>query len=196
MAPRRARIIGSTLSFIVARIPWAWPLVRGFTGRFWDRMAEQWSAQASPDRATALAAGAEAVPGAPARVLEIGSGTGDGTAVLRAAFPDAEIVGVDLAPNMVAAASRNVPSATFQLADAAKLPFPDDSFDLAAQLNVPFYARELRRVVKPGGHILVASTLGPATPYYTPHGFLRKKLTEVSSGKAGRGDWFIGTPSA
>lgn len=196
MPPRRARIIGSTLSFIVARTPWAWPLVRGFTKRFWDSMAERWTAQASPDRATPLAEGAAAVPGTPARILEIGSGTGDGTAVLRMAFPDAEIVGVDIAPNMVATAARNVPSATFQVADAAKLPFPDHSFDLAAQLNVPVYVRELTRVVKPGGHILVASTLGPATPYYTPHGFLRRRLTEVAAGAAGRGDWFIGTPGA
>lgn len=196
MPPRKAQIIGSILSFLVARMPWAWPLVRGFTQRFWDGMATEWADRASPDRAAALAAGAAQVPGTPARVLEIGSGTGDGTAVLRQAFPDAEITGVDLAQNMVEAASRNVPSASFQVADAAKLPFPDDSFDLVAQLNVPFYARELKRVVKPDGHILVASTIGPATPYYTPHGFLRKKLTEVASGKAGHGDWFIGTPSA
>ena len=196
MPPRKARIIGSILSFIVARMPWAWPLVRGFTQRFWDKAAAGWSDRAAPDRAAELAEGAAAVPGTPARVLEIGSGTGDGTTVLRQAFPDAEIVGVDISPKMVEVATRNVPSASFQVADAARLPFPDDSFDLTAQLNVPFYARELRRVVKPGGHILVASTLGPATPYYTPHRHLRKKLTEVATGKASRGDWFIGTPSA
>ena len=192
MPPRKARIIGSILSFVVARIPWAWPLVRGYTQRFWDKAAAGWSDRAAPDRAAALAAGAAEVPGRPARVLEVGSGSGDGTAVLRQAFPDAEIVGVDISQNMVELATRNVPSASFQVADAAKLPFPDGSFDLVAQLNVPFYARELKRVLKPDGHILVASTLGPATPYYTPHRFLRRKLTEVASGEAGRGDWFIG----
>lgn len=196
MPPRRAQIIGTILSTLVARAPWTWRFLRGYTQRFWDRAAAGWSDRAAPDRAAEIAAGAAEVPGTPARVLEIGSGTGDGTAVLRATFPDADITGVDISPNMVAAAEKNVPSASFQVGDAAKLPFPDASFDLVAQLNVPFYARELRRVVKPGGHILVASTLGPATPYYTPHGHLRKKLTEVASGKAGRGDWFIGTPSA
>ena len=193
---RAAQIIGTILSAIVARAPWAWPLVRGFTRRFWDKRANGWSAQASPDRAAALEAGARELPREPGRVLEIGSGTGDGTVVLRAAFPDAEIVGADLSPAMVEIASAKVPSATFHVADAASLPFPDASVDLVAQLNVPFYAREVKRVLKPDGHVLVASTLGPSTPYYTPHGDLRKRFHEVASGQAGRGDWFIGTPSA
>ena len=197
MPPRKARIIGTVLSTLVARAPFLWPLLRPYTRRFWDRMASQWSAGAAPDRAAALLEGARSVPGPPpGRILEIGSGTGDGTAALREVFPDAEIEGVDLSPEMVRLATANVPSASFRVADASSLPFEDGSFDLVAQLNVPFYPRELRRVLKPGGHILIASTLGPVTPYYTPHSFLRRRLTEVASGRAGRGDWFIGTSSA
>jgi malonyl-CoA O-methyltransferase len=196
MPPRRARIIGHVLSTLVSRAPWLWPLLRRPTRRFWNRMAQTWSDRASPDRTAALAAGARAVPGSPKRVLEIGSGSGDGTAVLAETFPDAEIVGVDLSEQMVQAARRAHPGSRFEVADAAALPFEDDSFDLVAQLNVPLYAKELRRVVGPGGHILIASTLGPSTPYYTPHAFLRRALGETASGQVGRGDWFISGTSS
>jgi SAM-dependent methyltransferase len=192
MPPRKARIIGTILSTLVARAPWLWPLLRRPTQRFWDAMAAEWASRASPDRVAPLIAGAREVPRTPARILEVGSGAGDGTAALRGVFPDAEITGIDLSPEMVRTATEAVPDAQFVLGDAAKLPFADDSFDLVAQLNVPFYPRELKRVVKPDGHILVASTIGPSTPYYTPHGFLKRKLHEVARGQAARGDFFIG----
>lgn len=195
MPPRRVRIIGTTLSTLIAWVPWLWPLLREPTRRFWNKLARRWHGLAAPDRATALEAGARAVPGAPERVLEVGSGVGDGTAALARVFPHAQITGVDLAEEMVSTAKATNPGPEYVVGDAAALPFPDATFDLVAQLNVPFFPRELKRVVKPGGHILIASTLGPVTPYYTPHSFLRRKLTEVASGTAGRGDWFIGTPS-
>jgi SAM-dependent methyltransferase len=195
MPPRKHRIIGTVLSTLVARAPWLWPLLRRPTQRFWNKMAPQWTGRASPDRAAALEAGARAVPGPPQRVLEVGSGSGDGTATLARAFPDAQITGMDLSDEMVRSAKATNPGPEYVVGDAAKMPFPDGTFDLVAQLNVPFYPSELKRVVKPGGYILVASTLGPTTPYYTPHSFLRRKLTEVDSGQAGRGDWFIGRPS-
>jgi ubiquinone/menaquinone biosynthesis C-methylase UbiE len=101
---------------------------------------------------------------------------------------------MDLSDEMVRTARATNPGPDYVVGDAAKMPFGDATFDLVAQLNVPFYPSELKRVLKPGGHILVASTLGPATPYYTPHSFLRRKLTVVATGHAGRGDWFIGKP--
>jgi SAM-dependent methyltransferase len=195
MPPRKHRIIGTVLSTLVARAPWLWPLLRRPTERFWSKMAPQWSGRASPDRAAALEAGARAVPGSPLRILEVGSGAGDGAATLARLFPDAKVTGMDLSPEMVRTAENTNPGPEYVVGDAAAIPFPDGSFDLVAQLNVPFYPRELKRVVRPGGHILVASTLGPTTPYYTPHSFLRRKLNEVASGQAGRGDWFIGTPA-
>ena len=195
MPPRKARIIGTILSTLVARAPWLWPLLRRPTQRFWDKMAPQWTGRASPDRAASLEAGAHNVPGTPQRILEVGSGSGDGTAVLSRVFPDARVTGMDLSAQMVRIAGLTNPGPEYVQGDASAIPFPDDTFDLVAQLNVPFYPRELKRVLKPDGYILVASTLGPATPYYTPHGFLRGKLSEVASGQEGRGDWFIGRSS-
>jgi ubiquinone/menaquinone biosynthesis C-methylase UbiE len=158
-------------------------------------MAPEWAGRASPDRAMSLEAGARQVPGSPKRILEVGSGTGDGAAALARVFPEARVTGMDLSEEMVRTAEQTNPGPEYVTGDAAHIPFPDDTFDLVAQLNVPFYPRELKRVLKPDGHILVASTLGPSTPYYTPHGFLRRKLTEVAAGQEGRGDWFIGTSS-
>jgi ubiquinone/menaquinone biosynthesis C-methylase UbiE len=183
------------LSTLVARAPWLWPLLRTPTRRFWNKLAPQWTGRAAPDRAAALEAGARAVPGSPQRILEVGSGSGDGTAALARVFPGAHITGMDLSEEMVRTAQATNPGPDYVVGDAAEMPFADATFDLVAQLNVPFYPKELKRVLKPGGQILVASTLGPTTPYYTPHSFLRRRLTEVATGHEGRGDWFIGRPS-
>jgi ubiquinone/menaquinone biosynthesis C-methylase UbiE len=192
MPPRRVRIIGTVLSTLVARAPWLWPLLRGPSRRFWNKMAAGWSERASADKTASLEAGVRGVPGTPARILEIGTGLGDGAAALARIFPEADVTGVDLSEEMVRAASAAHPGIRFAAADAAALPFPDASFDLVAQLNVPIYPREIRRVLAPGGHVVVASTAGPVTPYYTPHSFLRRKFEQVGAGNAGRGDYFVG----
>jgi malonyl-CoA O-methyltransferase len=194
MPPRRAKMIGRALSMIAARAPWLWPLIRRPVTAFWNRTAQSWDQGASEARTQALVAALDHV-GAPRRILEVGAGTGSGARVLATRFPGADISGVDLSAEMIRHAQANVPSAHFEVGDAAALPFPDNSFDLVAQNNVPVYFSELTRVVAPGGQILITSTFGPATPYYTPHVLLRRKLTEVASGQAGRGDWFIGRPS-
>jgi len=100
MPPRRFRVIGTVLSTLVARAPWLWPLLRGPTRRFWDRMAAGWSAQASAERTHALAAGLERV-GAPRGILEVGSGSGSGTTQVAGRFPDADIAAVDLSLSLI-----------------------------------------------------------------------------------------------
>ncbi len=50
----------------------------------------------------------------PKRILEIGCGTGQNLRQLHRAFPDAEIVGVDLSPDMLAIARRKVPGVTLR----------------------------------------------------------------------------------
>ena len=73
---------------------------------------------------------------------------------------------------MVRIAQAKIQGVTFEPADASRLPFPDASFDLVAQNNVPVYFGELARVLAPGGRALITSTFGPVTPYYTPHNVL------------------------
>jgi ubiquinone/menaquinone biosynthesis C-methylase UbiE len=83
----------------------------------------------------------------------------------------------------------------FEPADASRLPFADGTFDLVTQNNVPVYFTELARVMAPGGRILITSTFGPATPYYTPHSVLERRFrklgfTDLRSEQAAPGDWF------
>ena len=194
MPPRKVRLIGRTLSWIVAHAPWLWPAIRGPVQRFWNRSAGSWDVNESPNRTNSLRVAIDEM-GDPGRILEIGCGTGSGTAILKARFPRAEITGVDLSPEMVRIATAKVEGVTFEPADASRLPFADGSFDLVAQNNVPVYFDELARVTAPGGRVLITSTFGPATPYYTPHNVLRGRFgklgfTDMLSEQSPPGDWF------
>lgn len=199
--PLALTIIGKTLTYVIAKVPGAWPLLRRPTRRFWDRMARGWDRRASsPGRIAPLEAACELLPRAPERALELGTGTGAGALMLARRFPGARIDAVDLSQAMVEAAKRKAPESgheiAFAVADAAALPFPDVTFDLVVQLNVPLYPVELARVLRPGGHVIVASSLGAATPYHTPERLLRRRfdsagLTVVTSGAAGIGTFVL-----
>ncbi|MEL4106337.1 methyltransferase domain-containing protein [Oscillospiraceae bacterium WX1] len=54
------------------------------------------------------------------RILDIGCGSGLSTGALRARWPEAEIVGVDLSPEMLEKAKETVPSVTWLLRDCSK----------------------------------------------------------------------------
>jgi SAM-dependent methyltransferase len=84
----------------------------------------------------------------------------------------------------------------FKVADAADLPFEEDSFDLVTQLNVPPFFAEIGRVLRPGGFALIAASWGPQTPFYTPEsvlrrGFRRAGLEPLESAEAAKGTYFL-----
>ena len=102
-------------------------------------------------------------------LLDIGSGTGRLTAMCREALPTAQIVGVDPAPTMVEAARikfADDPGASFTDGVVEDLSqFADNSFDVAItsfalhhlELDTyPIAARELFRVLRPGGRFINA----------------------------------------
>ncbi len=103
------------------------------------------------------------------RALDIATGTGDFAVALRAA--GAEVVGCDFSEEMLERARRKEPSARFEWADALALPYEDDSFDAA---TVGFGARnfsdlgkglrEMVRVVRPGGRVVVLEITTPQKP--------------------------------
>jgi SAM-dependent methyltransferase len=94
------------------------------------------------------------------RWLDVGCGTGALTAAVLTAGDPAEVVGVDPSEGFLKTARASVtdPRASFEVADARALPFPDDRFDVAVSglvLNfVPDPAEaasEIVRVTVPGG---------------------------------------------
>jgi ubiquinone/menaquinone biosynthesis C-methylase UbiE len=179
--------------------------MRGPVTRFLSARAPGWDERTGAGEAehlTPLAAAALHVSPAPERILDVGCGTGQGTLFLAREFPQARVRGLDISEEMVAAALAKIgldPEGriAFKVGDAADLPYPDESFDLVAQLNTPPFFDELVRVLRPGGHLIVASSWGPRTPFHTRPGLLRWKLLQrgvepVEIGKAGAGTFYVG----
>jgi ubiquinone/menaquinone biosynthesis C-methylase UbiE len=177
---------------VVVRRPTLWPLFRRLTERTFDRVAPQWDSMRGPDSLAPFEAALEAIDAPVTDVLDLGTGTGSGAAIVVRRFPDARVVGVDLSEEMLERARVNVPSAEFRRADASSLPFPDESFDLVAHANmIPFFD-EAARVLRPGGTALFAFSIGDQTPIYVTPERLRAELaergfTDFADFAAGRG---------
>ena len=202
--PAYIRLTGRAFNAAIARAPWIWPVLRGPMRRFFDRIAEDWDTGRadSVEHMQPLATAVTRITPEPERILDLGTGTGLAALFLTREFPRASVRGVDISEEMIARAKRKVgldPSGrvAFKVADAAHLPYADDSFDLVAQLNMPPFFAETARVLRPGGYVVVAVSSGPATPFYTPgsvleRGFRRRGIEPVETGTAGRGTWFVG----
>jgi demethylmenaquinone methyltransferase/2-methoxy-6-polyprenyl-1,4-benzoquinol methylase len=101
--------------------------------------------------------------------LDVATGTGD--LAIELARRGAEVTGSDFAPAMLEIARRKAPGLRFEEGDALDLTYPDGSFDAA---TVGFGARnfadldrglrEMTRVVKPGGRVVVLEITTPAKP--------------------------------
>jgi ubiquinone/menaquinone biosynthesis C-methylase UbiE len=145
-----------------------------------------------PDTFASYEAALARIPGPVERALDVGTGTGAGARVLADRFPQAEVVGVDVAPAMLEEARRLAPGLSFVEGDAADLPFAGDSFDLVANANMIPFLDEVARVLRPGGWTLYAFSAGPETPIWVEPGVLRRELerrgfTDFADIAAGRG---------
>jgi SAM-dependent methyltransferase len=165
---------------LVVRRPRLWPLVRPVLRFQFDLLAPQWDSRRQPGHLDAFELGLAEVETAH-RVLDLGTGTGVAAFALAARYPDAEIIGVDLAADMVEEARRNTPHEVakrveFEVADASRLRFPDRSFDLVTLSNmIPFFD-ELGRVSADDGVVLIAFSWGSETPIFVPFDQLREEL--------------------
>ncbi|TAE73378.1 MAG: ubiquinone/menaquinone biosynthesis methyltransferase [Verrucomicrobia bacterium] len=111
----------------------------------------------------------------PGRVLDVATGTGDLALEIQDACPGAEVIGSDFCAEMLAHAGRRGLAKTL-VADALALPFGDGEFDVVTVAfglrNMADYAaaiREMRRVLKPGGHLLVLDFSLPEGPLKIPY---------------------------
>jgi SAM-dependent methyltransferase len=207
--PLPVRVIGKTLTRTVAAAPWTWPLIRRFVRGFFDRSADGWDERVRPDAPEHLAALATAVArleAPPGQALDLGTGTGAGALWLARAFPDARVTGLDISEAMIERAKAKLPDelsdrVEFLVGDAERLPFPDGSLDLVAQISVPVFFHEVARVLAPRGYVVVVSSLGLKTPFHTPErtlreGFRRRGIETVATGAEGPGTFFLGRRSA
>lgn len=106
---------------------------------------------------------------APARVLEVGCGTGDLARAVCRALPDTDYVATDRSAAMTrateeAAAAEGLPGLSVEQVDASALPYADGSFDVVVAAWMLYHLpdlgaglREIARVLRPGG-TLVAVT--------------------------------------
>jgi len=115
--------------------------------------------------------------GARGRMLDIGTGPGHIPLLVCERIPGCRVAGVDLARHMLAHAERRrlaSPHAArieYRLADAKGLDFPDALFDAVFSNTIlhhipdprPFLA-EARRVLAPGGALLIRDLFRPETP--------------------------------
>ena len=162
---------------VVVRAPFLWPFFRRPLTRLFDAVAPQWDTFASAERLTAFEAALDAVPDPPERVVDLGTGTGEAALAIARRWPDADVLGLDVSPEMVAEARRKAGDRVrFEVADARRLPVPDASFDLVAMNNmIPFFD-ELARVVAPGGQLVMAFSRGPETPIFVAPEKIRREL--------------------
>jgi SAM-dependent methyltransferase len=164
---------------VVVRRPQLWRLARRVVVSNFDRLAPDWdSLRVDETRLRPIDAALAAVPAAPARVLDLGTGSGAVARLAAARWPDAEVTGVDVSPQMVDEARRlaGSPRERYEVADASALPFEAAAFDVVALNNmIPFFD-ELVRVLAPGGHVAIAYGLGDRTPIYVPLPRVRAEL--------------------
>jgi SAM-dependent methyltransferase len=194
---RFARLATNT----VVRRPGLWRLFRGPIRRQFDRLGPQWDDILQADHLAGFEHALEHVEPPPRRALDLGTGTGDGAFAVARRFPQAEVVGVDLAGSMIEEARRKTGPelagrVRFEVGDAAALPFEDGAFELVTHANmIPFFD-ELARVVASGGYVVFGFSGGSETPIYVAPARLRTELerrgfTHFAELAVGRGTAFL-----
>lgn len=131
----------------------------------------------------------------PRKILDVATGTGDLALEMQRRCPDAEVTGSDFCAEMLAHATKQGVKKTL-VADALDLPFEDAEFDLVTVAfglrNMADWQdglREMARVVKPGGHLLVLDFSLPKGVLAKPYRFyLNKVLPKIAGALTGQGD--------
>lgn len=106
-------------------------------------------------------------------IADIGCSTGFLLEDLRRAYPDAELIGVDLISAGLVKAHRTLPDARLLRADACALPLSDASVDAVVSANLLEHIQddvravsEMARVLRPGGRVVLVVPAGAGTYDY------------------------------
>lgn len=165
----------------------AWPVIRGVdrwfaaddglyrseTRAFFAARADSWDAKFGDDLPAYTAAIGEAALPAGGTVVDVGCGTGRALPPLRQAVgPQGIVIGLDLTPQMLAVARVRAEAshAGLVVADARHLPFADAKVDAVFAAGLIMHLpdadaglRELARVTRPGGKLVLFHPTGRAT---------------------------------
>jgi demethylmenaquinone methyltransferase/2-methoxy-6-polyprenyl-1,4-benzoquinol methylase len=131
----------------------------------------------------------------PARLLDVATGTGDLALEIQDLCPQVEIIGSDFCAEMLDHAARRGLERTL-VADALDLPFGDGEFDVVTVgfglRNMASWEgglREMGRVIRPGGHLLVLDFSLPANLLRNPYRvYLNKVLPRIAGLLTGQRD--------
>jgi len=142
------------------------------------------------------------VPAAPARVLDVASGTA-GVALQLTERTPGFVVGIDLTPAMLARGARTIrtrgAAERISLVNgrAEQLAFPDATFDgLTFTYLLRYVAdpaqtlRELARVLKPGAPIASLEFCVPSNPFWWAWWWLYTRLVLPAAGRVAGRDWY------
>ena len=131
----------------------------------------------------------------PQRLLDVASGTGDLALEIQEACPDCDVIASDFCAEMLAhAASRGLQKTI--VADALNLPFPDNGFDVVTvafglrnMADYPAALREMNRVIKPGGRLVILDFSLPDNLLRGPYRFyLHRILPKLAGALTGEKD--------
>mgnify|MGYP000078265344 FL=1 len=132
------------------------------------------------------------------KILDLAAGTGSSSEPLAAA--GADVIPADFSEGMLAAGRKARPHLPFTKADALNLPFADGEFDAATisfglrnTQNTEKALAEMLRVVKSGGHLVVAEFSSPTwRPFRTIYtNYLMRALPWVARKTSSNPDAYI-----